>query len=142
MRIGYHLVMLLFTVASFSTVADAQDIRGIWRTIDASDEEGRRQGGIVFRTNGTGEFLSPTFFVDGPKGEEWTKLIETATKGSSNMMFTYSIEAAIVSIEVTHFGGMPVSNSNIIKWKAEMSGRELKLSAQDGSGKWITLNKI
>ena len=137
--IRYSLVLLI-TLAILSDFAHAQNIIGVWKTVDASDAVGRQQKGVVFRKDGTGEFISPT---TSDISEEWRKLLETITAGSTNMKFNYTLASGVVAITVTHYGGLPVSSSNTVQWKAEnLSANKLKLSAEDSSGKWIVFEKI
>jgi hypothetical protein len=142
MRLMYCLLLVFLAIPGLTTTLYAQDIWGVWRTIDASDEEGKRQGGVVFRDDNTGEFFSPILTTSGKNAEEIIKLLETATAASSNLKFKYTYENSTVSIIITHVGNLTVSSSKAVAWKAAISGRNLKLSAQDGSGKWISLTKI
>ena len=134
-RIALSLAMML------AASCYAQSFVGVWRTIDASDEVGKQQKGVVFRSDGTGEFISPTATTD--TSEEWKKLLETATAGSTNMKFKYTFSDGVAAITITHFGGLAVSKSNTIYWRVHnLAGRQMKLTAEDGSGKWVQFVRI
>ena len=115
----------------------ATDIIGVWRTVDASSEEGKAQGGIVFLDTGKGAMLAATFSAD----DAASLLLGLPENGVAEILFDYTVDNNTVSLTVTKFGNMETSNQAPWVWLASFDGARLRLDSTDGTGKWILLER-
>lgn len=133
--------MILVAAVGLGTRAalavNPEEIVGVWRTVDASDAEGREQGGIVFRRDGTGAFLSAKWRASET---EMRAIFNSPGTGAEDIGFEYSSQNDIVTTRITSFRGLRVS-SQPKQWLLELNSNQLKMRAQDGSGKWISFTK-
>ena len=149
------LLFLLLLAATQSAEASGgtldQTLVGVWVTVDASNEEGRRQGGIYFRTDGTGGFLAAKYSRQGNAGnpdkfsalmfERLLQSVGLPPEGTVDVGFKYSTEERIVTIEPATMMGMPVSG-NPVKWLYSFLDSDLRLTKSDEPSIWILLEKV
>ena len=97
--------------------APDQGIVGVWLTINASDEEDRRHGGIYFRTDGSGGIFAGEYKrennVEKPDDlQSFENLLEAANfpqEGTVDITFKYSMHGEIVTIHPKTAKGIEIS---------------------------------
>ncbi|GAB2209184.1 hypothetical protein ROS1_60050 [Roseibium sp. ROS1] len=127
---------------------ESTGIFGVWLTIDASDEEGRKQGGIVFRSDNTGMFFDAVYRseIQAENAEE-KQLIEDMlnglgfpNKGVVDVAFEYTLEDQFVIIQPKTFRGIDI-DTEPARWAYELQTKSLRLTASQGDNRWILLER-
>lgn len=119
---------------------DHAGLVGVWKTVDASSDEGRQQGGIAFRSDGTGEFFSATFVWPATSIFVETGLIPS-TSQSADVIFSYSVAGQELTTQMNELAGMP-GESPPVAWTIEWPAGQLKLSRKEDVSIWITLAPV
>lgn len=143
------LAMLLIAVQAAEGLAEPHEgIVGVWLTIDASDEEGRRQGGVYFRADGTGGFLAATYTSDFdseyPDLLQFIEMLLDAAnippEGIADITFEYSTHDEIVTIQVKTFMGIEASGEPE-DWVYRFKRNMLRLTMARDQSHWILLER-
>ncbi len=152
MRFLIRTTMLLLAVCavllSNAVAGDGDEIVGVWLTVDASDDEGRAQGGLYFRSDGTGGFIDISFKAqivgdDKEAAELANRLIETmgfAREGHADATFSYEVKDAQVTIDIVTFKGIK-ADSDLITFDWRISDNNLRMTFADEPLKWILLRR-
>jgi hypothetical protein len=109
---------------------------GLWKPVDASSPEGKAQGGVMFRADGTGTFFDVPW--DPGKNDQILKLLlpENATLSDLGFYFSFTVENDLVTTRIIRAGGIAV-HSNPVEWQATLKGDTLRLEATVGDRRWI-----
>jgi hypothetical protein len=114
-------------------------IVGVWRTTDASDAEGKGQGGFVLRSDGSGEIISASFRVSGL--EDLRVIAGIPDSGFVDMEFKYTMDANNLVMKITRFHGVKV-NSKPTAWTVVVSEHRLELTSALDRNKWIISERV
>ena len=146
-RTSYFVFSLLIGLAVVTAnTATANELVGVWLTVDASDSEGKRQGGIYFRSDMTGGMIKATYNVriDNPDPEareilgQLLDIAKIPKEGIADMTFTYQVDRSIVIIDIRTFKGIVASGPQQ-RWTFRKEGERLRLTQDANPGRWILL---
>ena len=133
--------MLILVWSSPAFALNTKDLIGLWKPLDASSPEGRAQGGVMFRADGTGTFFDAPW--DASKNSEILRLLlpENANLSDLGFYFSYTAENELITTRITRARGIAVQ-SNPVHWKATLKDETLRMEVTSGDGRWIEFGLV